>query len=267
MINLAKEFSDSLSDDVKVYLKKKKGELQTGEALDALTYRLNSFLSYLEDNAFIDITEDVTTGWIASLSHYADKTINNYICDVKGFLEFENLWRATHYFIPECIKADDLYQPHFFTADEKKRLYEVIDNYIPGRRCFLPWIRLEFPMVVRICDGCGTRITETLRLRMRDVDLETGVLKIVKAKNNKQRYVPMTQGLTLKSIGIWSYTEITLLPRFRYVMGLFLSLITCFLGCQHRLVIGFLCFCNRFIIGSLGLGFCTLTFGSLCLSL
>ena len=219
MINLAKEFSDSLSDDVKVYLKKKKGELQTGEALDALTYRLNSFLSYLEDNAFIDITEDVTTGWIASLSHYADKTINNYICDVKGFLEFENLWRATHYFIPECIKADDLYQPHFFTADEKKRLYEVIDNYIPGRRCFLPWIRLEFPMVVRICDGCGTRITETLRLRMRDVDLETGVLKIVKAKNNKQRYVPMTQGLTVilrkycSAMGIIDNPEAFLFPR------------------------------------------------------
>ena len=219
MSKQAEVFFDSLSDDARVYLKKKKGEMQTEEALAALTHRLTSFLSYLEDNALLDITEDVTTEWIASLSHYADRTINNYICDVQGFLEFENIWRATHYFVPECIKQDDIYQPHFFSEDEKKRLYNVIDNYIPGRRCFLPWIRLEFPMVVRICDGCGTRITETLRLKMRDVNLETGVLKFVKAKNNNQRYVPMTQGLTdilrkyCSAMGIIDNPEAFLFPR------------------------------------------------------
>ena len=122
MSKQAEVFFDSLSDDARVYLKKKKGEMQTEEALAALTHRLTSFLSYLEDNALLDITEDVTTEWIASLSHYADRTINNYICDVQGFLEFENIWRATHYFVPECIKQDDIYQPHFFSEDEKKSL-------------------------------------------------------------------------------------------------------------------------------------------------
>ena len=207
-----------LAEDVKVYLKKKGGEM-TEEATNRIAHRINSFLNYLGSNNLSTITENETTGWIKSLSHLAPGTINNYICDLQGFLQFENAWKSTHYFVPECIKESDLYEPHFFTTSEKRKLYQEIDNYVPVGKCSLPWIRLELPMAVRICDGCGTRITETLCLKMQDVNLKAGVLKMVNTKNNKQRYVPMTQRLTeilrkyCDTMGITDNPNALLFPR------------------------------------------------------
>lgn len=46
-------------------------------------------------------------------------------------------------------------------------------------------------MMLRLIYGCGLRISEAIKLRVGDVDLQTGVLLIRAAKFNKDRYVPM----------------------------------------------------------------------------
>ena len=52
------------------------------------------------------------------------------------------------------------------------------------------------PLLVRILYGCGTRINETLCLKIKDIDLVSGVLLLRKTKNKHQRYVPMDKTLT-----------------------------------------------------------------------
>jgi len=54
---------------------------------------------------------------------------------------------------------------------------------------------LIFPMVFRILIGCGTRITETLRIEKRDVDTDNGTLFLRHTKNVKQRLIPIAASL------------------------------------------------------------------------
>lgn len=53
-----------------------------------------------------------------------------------------------------------------------------------------------FPVLLRILYGCGLRLGEALALRWEDISLETGILHIKHAKNDKDREVPMDPSLT-----------------------------------------------------------------------
>ena len=191
-----KELKSFLADDIRVFLKKKHEDVRTKNGYETICYHMQSFDAFLYVSQTTVICEEFVLSWIQSLSDLADGTINNYISTVREFLLFENQWRSSRHFVPVNRKVSDNYVPHYYNEEEKNLFYPMIDNYDPGVAIKLPWIKAEFPMVIRICDGCGTRITETLQLKMKDVDLKAGVLKMVNSKNNKQRYVPMTQDLT-----------------------------------------------------------------------
>lgn len=48
------------------------------------------------------------------------------------------------------------------------------------------------PLLFRLLYGCGLRLSEALKLRLNDVDLDEGVLTIIDGKFNKDRLVPMS---------------------------------------------------------------------------
>ncbi len=54
---------------------------------------------------------------------------------------------------------------------------------------------LVFPLVFRILVGCGTRITETLRIEKKDVDAQGGTILLVNTKNGKERLIPLAGSL------------------------------------------------------------------------
>jgi integrase len=54
---------------------------------------------------------------------------------------------------------------------------------------------LVFPLVFRILIGCGSRITETLQIQKKDVDVEKGTVSLLNTKNKKERIIPMAESL------------------------------------------------------------------------
>ena len=79
------------------------------------------------------------------------------------------------------------YIPYIFSNEELSAFFKRVDacHYnaeVPNRQ----WI---MPLLFRILYGCGLRISEALNLRVRDVDLQTGVLTILDGKFNKDRFV------------------------------------------------------------------------------
>ena len=52
-----------------------------------------------------------------------------------------------------------------------------------------------YPAILRIQYGCGLRISETLGLRMKDVDMDKNILHVINAKNNKDRDIPVSDSV------------------------------------------------------------------------
>ncbi|MVX67377.1 tyrosine-type recombinase/integrase [Clostridium chromiireducens] len=89
-----------------------------------------------------------------------------------------------------------IYIPYIFSAEEIKLLLQYADAYQSTIRS--PYLHLIVPVVFRILYGCGLRVSEVLRLQVKDIDLEHRVLTIRNTKFSKDRYVPMASSLNEK---------------------------------------------------------------------
>jgi integrase/recombinase XerD len=89
--------------------------------------------------------------------------------------------------------ADYAYTPHIFSEQQLGAVLRMVD-----RQCekgISSHSDLVFPLVFRILIGCGTRITETLRIEKKDVDPEGGTVLLLNTKNGKERLIPMAGSL------------------------------------------------------------------------
>jgi integrase len=96
--------------------------------------------------------------------------------------------------IPELPHIPSDFIPYVFSMDEMTRIFEVADDLIldnPNSR-----VAAEFPMMLRILYSCGLRLGEATALTWNDIDLDSGVITVNIAKNQKQRIVPMSDELT-----------------------------------------------------------------------
>lgn len=190
MIKFKSIFKDELSDFL----------LLRKVAMSKCTYDhdchyLKKFDEYIFDNVYTTkiITEDMTTGWINILTGKSSSIANEVIV-IRIFLKYLNNSGISAY-IPPVPKVSDDYVPYIFSDMELENIFELADNIQITKAQPNPYIQIEYPLILRLIYGCGLRIGETLALKMKDVDLDAGVLILRHTKGNKQRLVPMHASL------------------------------------------------------------------------
>ncbi|MGC8604286.1 MAG: tyrosine-type recombinase/integrase [Desulfomonilaceae bacterium] len=140
------------------------------------------------------LTKELVDAWTAKRPAERDVTWEHRINNLKQFAIFlTNLGYKAH--IPVCkAKIDrNKYVPYIFTTEELQRIFTQIDSIEPYPRSNR---YLVFPALYRILYGCGLRISEALALKLKDVDLGHGTVRIIGSKFDKDRFVPMSPSLT-----------------------------------------------------------------------
>lgn len=87
----------------------------------------------------------------------------------------------------------DKFKPYIFTKNQIAQLFEQADNIEPSKSS--PLMHVFYPVLFRVLYGFGLRISEALKLRVKNVDLTEGVLYILNPKNHRDRIVPMEASL------------------------------------------------------------------------
>ena len=114
---------------------------------------------------------------------------------IRQFLKFLSV--SEHkVFLPSVPKVHDDYVPYIFSDDELVLIFQSADNITRTNYQTDPYLVIEFPVILRLLYCCGLRIGETLQLNISDVDFDNGILRLVKTKGDKQRLVPMDNGMT-----------------------------------------------------------------------
>lgn len=90
------------------------------------------------------------------------------------------------------------YIPYIFSKDEIRNIFKKSENMKFQKTS--PHKHLVIPLLFKILYGCGLRITETLNLRLKDVDTNNGILMIRYAKFNHHRIVAMGNSLNKRCI-------------------------------------------------------------------
>ena len=85
-------------------------------------------------------------------------------------------------------KREQTFSPRILTHGEVRRILQEADRLAPT--ALSPMRHLVMPEVFRLLYGCGFRVSEVLKLRVVDTDLNRGILTIRDGKFGKDRHVP-----------------------------------------------------------------------------
>lgn len=153
--------------------------------------RLDEFI-IKEEIKSIAFTKEHASLWRMPLDGESETARYKRINYTKKFFEYLFL-NGYNVFQFRDIKAPKSnFTPHIYSEDEVKRYFKAVDSY---RCCIHRKNCIQFPVLFRILYCCGTRITETLMIRKKDVDLVCGIIKLSETKNAKERYVVMSTSL------------------------------------------------------------------------
>jgi site-specific recombinase XerD len=77
-------------------------------------------------------------------------------------------------------------KPYIPVVLSREEIDKVIEN-----------LKYPYDLVVKVLYGCGLRISEGLKLRVQDLNFDTGVLSIHDGKGKKDRSLALSQTLAL----------------------------------------------------------------------
>lgn len=174
-----------------VQLKQSLGYKYTTDA-DTLKRFSKFTLNYTINNH--TLTKELVDAWVAKKPTELDVTREKRINNIRQFAKYLTDLGYDAY-IP-CCKSKinrNLYTPYIFTQKELRSFFIVCDAIKPhplsNRHLFLP-------AIYRLLYGCGLRISEALALKVKDVDLQNGIVIIHEAKFKKDRLIPMSSSLS-----------------------------------------------------------------------
>ena len=188
-------FHSIFKDDISNYLAVRKTVLSDSAIKHDICY-LASFDTFLANIGLAEreISELVFIEWQKTLTGKPGSKANK-IMAIRTFIKYLHTLGISAY-TPVIPKVVDGYMPYIFSDEELNRIFFASDNIVVTKGQPNPYIKTEFPMILRLLYGCGLRIGETLALQMKDIDLKGGILTLLHVKNKRHRLVPMSPSLT-----------------------------------------------------------------------
>lgn len=105
-------------------------------------------------------------------------------------------------YIGESVKHPNSgFVPYIFNNEELSRFFAEADNCKSNN--ISPNRRFVMPVLFRLIYSSGLRLSEATRLRVCDVDLETGVVTILNTKMDKDRLIPVDTQM-LKRLNVYA---------------------------------------------------------------
>ena len=140
------------------------------------------------------ITKEMVDGWLTCQSYKCARTQAVFISLLRHYTKFiRSLGKDA--FIPdeEYTVRYERYRPYIFNEEELFHLFQAIDTIPPNR--VIRDRGIIVPALFRMMYCCGMRPSEPLRLRMEDIDLNSGDVYIRNSKKNKDRHIIMSEDM------------------------------------------------------------------------
>lgn len=137
------------------------------------------------------LSQELASRWIEKTPWETETNRSSRISILRGLSLFMARMGYEAAAVPRRLApvANYAYTPYIFSEQQLGGMLRMVDSLC--EKGISSHSDLVFPLVFRILIGCGTRITETLRIEKKDVDTEAGTLLLLNTKNGKERLIPM----------------------------------------------------------------------------
>ena len=137
-----------------------------------------------------ELTKTLVQQWLAKYPDEQASTVQRRIILVRQLARLMIRLGYTAYVPPEGIgpRRSYVFSPRILTRAEVRQIIQAVDALPPSP--ISPLRHIILPEVFRLLYGCGFRLSEVLMLKVRDVDLQQGVITVRQGKFGKDRLVP-----------------------------------------------------------------------------
>ena len=144
------------------------------------------------------LSQELVERWAEKTPWENETNRSHRISDLRGLGAYMVRMGYEAIIVPKRISLvkDYAYTPYIFSDRELGSLLGTVDQLCATG--ISTHSDLVFPVIFRILIGCGSRITETLQIEKKDIDIENGTLSLRNTKNKKERIIPMAESLVLK---------------------------------------------------------------------
>lgn len=138
----------------------------------------------------IELPKPLVMQWLAQHPHEQPSTQQRRIILVRQLARLMIRLGFPAYVPPQGLgpRRSYVFSPRILTREEVQRILRAVDNLPPSSKS--PLRHIILPEVFRLLYGCGFRLSEVLNLKVRDVDLQQGVITVRQGKFGKDRLVP-----------------------------------------------------------------------------
>lgn len=184
-------FTSVFADEMRSFLVMKADH---GFQMTSYYYQLKIFDQFCIQNRILSPEFDMKEAhaWSMVDGEEGDRRYCNRLSVARSFLSY---LRAKGYDVvipdPVSYKQPD-FKPHIYTDDETVRYFSAIDRYYTKRAKLNA---IQFPVLFRLFYCCGTRLNETLCIRVRDLDLRKGTIRLTETKNHRERFIVLSDDL------------------------------------------------------------------------
>lgn len=187
------QYKSDMAELLQCYLTEKQ---MTGFKFEKQGRELERFDDYYYRNGYrgVKLTKPMIDRFIYGTIYEKPSTHYNKEILLNSLAEFLTRQGDAVYAAPikSAPKRRCAHIPYIFSKEELKRLFLAIDKY---PQTTLTNRNSVDPVLFRLLYGCGLRVSEALNLQLKDIDLKTGAITILHAKNNKDRLVPIAESL------------------------------------------------------------------------
>lgn len=143
------------------------------------------------------LNEQIITKWLFLTQGEAPCTRSSRITTLKLFSNYlvSIGCQASWVPYPGYGSCKDRYIPYIYSEDEIRRILTIAET-LPkprGKSMF----HLVFPALLKVMYCCGLRVSETLALRVKDVELDDGFIFVNSSKFENSRRLPISTSLLL----------------------------------------------------------------------
>lgn len=188
-------FSGPLSGALSKFIAEKRGMGNTYNSQARALVRFDKFTMNFSCDENV-LSKELVEAWICKTPNESPKNQKIRIWILQQFGRFMQRYGYKAY-IPLSDVAEisiGAYVPYIYYDIELVKLFQQADLCKFQRQS--PKKHLIIPLLLRILYGCGLRISEALNLKVKDIDLQNGLLSVFDAKFNNDRLVPMATSLT-----------------------------------------------------------------------
>jgi Site-specific recombinase XerD len=184
------DFDDPFKDELTHFVNHKRAlGYDYGKSMTARLAEMNRFFRE-QGLTDVKIPKMVYMNWIQLKENETTSNQEKRYCAIHGFAQFLIVRGYSDVYDTEnpVIQRNE-FTPYIYTEDEITRIFNGADNYLSGHKpTFFDNSRM-IPVLLRLLYSTGMRISESLAIRLCDVDIDKGAISLLDGKNHIGRVV------------------------------------------------------------------------------